>query len=287
MTKPVLYCLVDTETTMKNGLVFDFAFDLMNRKGETLEYGSFLFKDVLTIEEPFYKEKVAEYWTLAYKHKVKPMTVAAVRRVFNHVLNKYISKGYKIVICAYNAAFDVSHLGLTSKEITGLPFLTADTKYVKFFDLWHGWVKGCPKEYGYTAPWTHEFPGTKNPKTGKPYPWNIKTSAEAVYRYISDNHNFQERHVAYADLIIEKVILLDILGRKKKLHIVDKPKDFVSHPWKLAQERCRGAIEFRRAKQQSMEGIIQHVPALSQKKGHGTELCLEDEMQKKDEERGN
>jgi len=49
MAKQTLYLMLDTETTMKNGLVFDAAFELFDRSGNTYEYGSYLFSDVLAI----------------------------------------------------------------------------------------------------------------------------------------------------------------------------------------------------------------------------------------------
>jgi hypothetical protein len=245
---------MDTETTMKNGLVFDFAFELFDKRGLTYESGSFLFKDVMSIEEPFYKEKIANYWVLASKKYVKPMTVRAVRRIVNNTLRKYTALGFQIIICAYNAQFDVTHMGMTSEELTGKKFLDPDIKGIKFFDLWHGWCVGCPIEFGYSAPMTPAG--------------NLRTTAETVFRYLTDNPNFVERHVAFFDLQIEKIILMDILKRKKKMHIVNSPKEFVSMPWKLVTQRCRKPIEFRKAKQESMAEIIEQVPDLSTKEGH-------------------
>jgi hypothetical protein len=268
MARKTLYFLVDTETTEKNGMVFDMAFDLFDRTGRTYEYGSYLFKDVLMIEEPFFKEKIGQYWNLAFKQRVKPVSVRTARYVFNHIVGKYLRQGFKVVICAYNAAFDLSHLSLTCENLLNVKWMTPESKGVQFLDLWHGWVAGCPVEYGYTADFVHGAKaGTINPKTKKPFSWNIKTSAESVYKYIADNQHFEEKHIAHSDIIIEKVILLDILRRKKKLHIVDHPSKFVSMPWKIAQERCREPIEFRKAKQMSMAELIQPIAPVTEKKG--------------------
>lgn len=256
MARRTLYCLMDTETTKKNGMVFDMAYEIFDKHGQTFEYGSFLIKDVLAIEEPWYKEKIAEYWTLAYKQKVKPMSMSAVRRVFNNALKRHVGEGSKVVICAYNAAFDVTHMGMTSKQLTGKPFLTPETKHVQFLDLWHAWVMGCPVDYGVTAPMSPAG--------------NIRTSAETVYQYISGIPDFEEKHMAFSDIMIEKVILMDILKRKKAMPIVDDPKKFVAMPWKIAQQRCRVAIEARKARQKSMLEIIETVPDLSQKGAHFT-----------------
>lgn len=262
--RKTLYLLMDTETTKNNGLVFDFAFELFDRHGFTYEYGSYVFTDILAIEEPFFKEKIADYWKHVYRRKITPMPMHTVRFLFNRMLKKYADSNYKIVICAYNANFDVTHLGSTSRNVNSEHFLTTKHDNIKFLDLWHGWADGCPVEYGYTAPWVHETPGRLNPKTGKPYSWNIKTSAESVYQYIIGNNNFIEKHVAYEDIVIEKVILFDMLKRKKKLHIVDSPKDFVSMPWKIVQERCAKPIEIRKEKQLQLYAMLDSVPKLAE-----------------------
>lgn len=263
MSKKTLYCLIDTETTMKNGLVFDFAFELLDRKMTIYEKGSYLFYDVLAIEEPWYKEKVAQYWSLTYKRYIKPASLRSVRYVFNRIMQQYLKDGYKIILCAYNATFDVTHLGKTSVNILSKQWLEPETKGLKFYDLWHGWVSGCPIEYGWTAPFVHgELAGQPIPnKPGKRYSWNIKTSAEAVYSYLTDDPNFEEKHIAYSDLFIEKVILADILARKKKMHVVNNPKEFISMPWQIAQQRCKGPIEARKVRRQlAMSQIIDMVP---------------------------
>lgn len=252
MAKKTIYCLIDTETTKANGLVFDFAYQFRTKHGNVKAAGSFLFKDVLALEEPFYKNKIAEYWNLVYKKRVKPVSVRTARRIFNKSLSGFLESGNKVVITAYNAAFDISHLALTCEGMTGKRFLESHNKSVHFMDLWHAWVMGCPVAYGYTAPISDKG--------------NIRTSAEAVYRFLANNHSFEERHIAHSDLIIEGIILQDVIARKKKMPIVSHPKDFVGSPWRIAQQRCKVPIEIRKAKQQSLPGIGEDIPDLSTKK---------------------
>jgi len=257
MAKQTLYLMLDTETTMKNGLVFDAAFELFDRSGNTYEYGSYLFSDVLAIEEPFYKDKIAQYWALAFKGKVRPIRFRTFRKIFNDLLMRYLPS-YKIVICAYNAKFDIDHIGKNCKHLLdGAQFLNEKTKNVMFLDLWHAWVQGCPVDYGYFAPFSDKG--------------NLRTNAENVYRYISEHHNFEEKHIAHSDIVIEKVILMDILRRKKKLPLVSNPKDFVAMPWKLAQERCKVPIADRKKKQALMAPVLESIPDLTTRKGHMTD----------------
>lgn len=278
--KKKLYALVDTETTMRNGLVFDFAYDIFDRQGLTYDKGSFLFKDVLAVEEPFFKEKIANYWTMVSKGLIKPVSFRVARRHFNAILNRYISQNYEIVLCAYNAAFDVGVLGKTTAALLGVnpdtdkhyKFLTCR---VKLFDVMHGWAATCPKDYGKFAPFNTPKPGRK--PTG-----NISTTAENVYRYESANTNFVERHVAFEDTKIEKDIMLRILARKKKMHVVDNPVDFVGSPWKIVQTRCAKYIAERddhpnkSQLTQLMPGVTDFVPAYTVTKAHKQKMGMED-----------
>lgn len=276
--KKKLYALVDTETTMRNGLVFDFAYDIFDRHGLTYATRSFLFKDVMAIEEPFFKEKIANYWTLVARGLIKPVSFRTARKHFNAVLKKYDDMGFDIVVCAYNAAFDVGVLAKTTAALLGIDPKTGNpykfmTLKVKLFDVMHGWAATCPKEYGKFAPFNVPKPGKK--PTG-----NISTTAENVYRYEANIPNFAERHVAFEDVKIEKEILLKILNRKKKMHIVSNPADFVGSPWKLVQERCAKYIKERpdnplKAQTIAMEGITDHVPDYTVSKAHKQKMDLE------------
>ncbi len=260
MARKNLYCIVDSETTKKNGLVFDMAYMFVDKAGKIYTKNSFLFKDVLAVEEAWYKEKVSQYWTLTYKRMIKPVTFKVGRKVFNSDVAYFRKEGYKVIFCAYNAPFDIRALGTTSEALTKEKFLTRENIPLHLFDLWHGWISNCPIDYGYVAPWTHEKPGTINPKTGRPFPWNIATNAESVYKYIADLNHFEEKHIAHSDILIEYIILMDILNRKKKMHVVTHPNQMVSMPWKLAQERCREAIEIRKNRQMSFD-LINKIPA--------------------------
>lgn len=269
--KKKLYALIDTETTMRNGLVFDFAYIFFDKAGQVYGKHSFLFKDVMAVEEPFFKEKIANYWKLVEKGLIKPVSFKVARYHFNRVLAKYNALGFEIVLCAYNATFDVGVLGKTTAALMGVDPVTDKhfkflTQPVKLFDVMHGWAATCPKEYGKFAPFNEPKPGKK--PTG-----NISTTAENVYRYESGDPSFVERHVAFEDAIIEKDIMLRILARKKKMHIVTNPADFAAHPWKIVQERCSEYIKARpdhphRAVAQSLPEIRDFVPDYTVSKNH-------------------
>jgi hypothetical protein len=173
--------------------------------------------------------------------------------------------------------FDVGVLGKTTAALLGIDPKTGNpykflTVKVKLFDVMHGWAATCPKDYGRTAPFNTPKPGRK--PTG-----NVSTTAENVYRYEAQDPTFTERHVAFEDVKIEKQILLKILNRKKKMHIVTNPADFVGSPWKLVQERCSKYIrerdDYPLKATMPMESITDHVPDYTISKAHKQKMDLE------------
>lgn len=227
--KPTLFAIVDTETTKKNGLVFDMSWKIVDRKGTIYSLGSVLFKDVLRIDDPFYKDKISDYWLLVSKQKIKPHSFRVGREVFLSEVKKFKDAGHRVVFCAYNARFDAGALSTTSQRMLGVPFMTF---VMEVMCLWHAFVLNCPMDY---------FKECEISDKGNP-----RTNAENVYRYLIDNKAFEEKHIAHSDVIIEVLILEKILQRKKKLPIYNKLSDLPSHVWKIAKERGQLILEQRK-----------------------------------------
>lgn len=220
MPKKQIFVVLDTETTKRNGLVFDAGWTSIDRKGNPYGKGSFLFSDVLTQDNPFYREKIASYWEMAWKHGIRPITFERFRLKFNRHLKRLRKDGFDPVLCAYNAAFDTRQLSLTSQTMLGKRFLTQP---VKLLDIWDAWAMSCPKRY------VAEMSASGN----------VRTRAEDVYKYEMKQPDFVESHTGYEDTKIEASILLKVLARKKVLPIVDHPSKFCAQPWRKVQERVK------------------------------------------------
>lgn len=231
MSKPTLFLVIDTETTKRNGLVFDAAWRMKDRKGTVYSSGSILFKDVLRIDDPFYKEKIADYWTLVFKGKIKPLTFGAGREVLLREIKKFKKEGYRVIFCAYNAVFDSTALSNTSQRMLDSKFFDAESA-IEIMCLWHAFVSVVPMAYFQTC----EISEKGNPRT----------NAENVYRYIIKNEQFVEKHIAHSDVLIEEVILSHVLKQKKKLPIYKSPKDIPGNIWKLAAIRGEKVVNERK-----------------------------------------
>ena len=207
------YVVLDTETSIRDGLVFDFGWTTITAKGEILGECSLNFLDVLCVEKPYYHNKIARYARDQRKGAHKVTTFAVGRRLFNLHIQHLKSAGYRVILCAYNAGFDCRVLSGTSRRLIGLDFLRSR---VELLDIWGNWAMSAPKKY--TAPST---------ASGK----FMSTSAENVYRFEMNMPEFVEAHTAFADTKIEAKILLKTISRKKRMKIVKSPKDFDSRIW--------------------------------------------------------
>lgn len=207
------YVVMDTETSAHDGLVFDFGWTTIDKRGNVLGKGDLNFLDVIVKEKPYYVHKIGAYAKRQRKgvHKVTSFKVGA--RLFNMHIAHLKAAGYRVILCAYNAAFDCRVLGHTAQRMTGGKFLRHE---VELLDIWGNWAISAPKAY--TAPKT---------KSGR----FLSTSAENVFRFETQQPDFIEAHTAYEDTTIEAQILQRILKRKKRVKVVKNPADFDGAIW--------------------------------------------------------
>lgn len=130
----------------------------------------------------------------------------------------------EVVFAAYNLNFDKSAIENTCRFVTGEEFQWPAN--VRFLDLWtaatdtfmqsRDYAETCDRQEWYT-------------ETGY-----YKTSAEAAYRYLTGNHDFNEAHTALDDCLTENVILAAIFSRKEwRDKLTWETRAF---PWRNAQK---------------------------------------------------
>jgi len=208
------YVVLDTETSGWSKLVFDFGWTTIDKRGNVLGKADLNFLDVVATEKPYFWNKVAGYARRQRKGIHKMTSFAVGQRLFNMHIAHLKAQGYRVIVCAYNAAFDVRALGGTAKRMkTGDKFMRHS---VELLDIWGNWAISAPKTY--TAPRT---------ASGR----FLSTSAENVYRFETQQPDFVEAHTAFEDTRIEAQILQRILKRKKRVKVVKHPRDFDTHIW--------------------------------------------------------
>jgi len=208
------YIVMDTETSGFSKLVFDFGWTTIDKRGNVLGKADMVFFDVAVTERPYFINKVKAYGKRMDKGVHRVTSFEAGRRLFNLHVAHLKAKGYRVIVCAYNAAFDVRALNITTKRMTAHKSFMRSS--VELLDIWGNWAISAPKAY--TAPRT---------ASGKFY----STSAENVFRFETNNPDFVEAHTAYEDTKIEAEILKRILKRKKRVKVVKSPRDFDSRIW--------------------------------------------------------
>ena len=222
--KPTVFCVFDIETTLKKRIAFDIAWKSVDRAGRVYGQGSYIVREAFKHDVPFFAEKLGLYFDDAFEHRIKPASILEIRAAFSNQVRDLQNLGHRVILAAYNSAFDAKYLPETLKMLTGNPDARwLDTK-VELMDIWDYWGESVPRHYAKTA---------SASDSGK----YVSTSAESAYRYEYIKPDFEEYHRAWHDVEIESEILLKALRRKKKMYVVKSPADLVGGVWKKINTR--------------------------------------------------
>ena len=170
----------------------------------------------------YYATKIPQYLAGIENNAFKVRRFYEVRETLKKVMDKY-----KITaVCAYNANFDYNALNTTQRWLTKSKYRYFLPYGTKVFCIWHmacqticmqkSYVRFC-LENGWTS------------SSG-----NIKTSAEAVYAYMTKDKNFVESHTGLQDVLIEVQILAHCFRQHKKMI-----KSINRTCWRIPQEQAK------------------------------------------------
>lgn len=220
--KPTLFVVTDIETTVRQRIMFDIAWRIIDRHGNEYAKGSFIVKEAFKHDVPFFAEKLGFYFQDVFEHLIEPASIHDIRRFYNNDIQRHQEMGHRVIGAAYNAAFDFKYMPETFKLLLGRSDVRWMEKPVELLDIWHFWGLSVPKNY--SAPITN---------SGKFY----STSAESAYKFEFDNNNFEEAHIAWQDVLIESEILIKTLRRKKEMPVVKNPTQFKGGIYRLINQR--------------------------------------------------
>ena len=217
--KPTVFVVTDIETTLKHRIAFDVAWEAIDRRGNKYGKGSYVVNEAFFHDVPFFHQKLGWYFGDTYNRDIKPMPMASIKRKYNRLIKDLKGDGHRVIFAAYNAGFDAKYLGETSQKLLGENFLDVP---VEIMCIWHYWALSCPLDY--TADLT---------ASGKFY----STTAESVFRYEAQQTDFEERHIAFSDVIAEQEILLKVLKRKKPMPVYSSPAQLPGGIYRVANQR--------------------------------------------------
>lgn len=227
------YIIFDTETAgeEENGdlvkHIYDIGYTIATKKEIVLKRNWLvkeIFTDIEEMKKAYYYSKMPLYMQMLNDHKI---TIAPFAEIIKQ-LQKDI-KDYNVKFaCAYNIGFDLSAFMETTELIYPKKFkmLFAQTKSGKwrpdkeqFFNKYIAkanleildiWTMACQTLCCQKTFQTYYLEETPR--------GNIKSNAEIVYNYITDQDGlYEEEHTALSDSIIETEILQRILRNRKKL----------------------------------------------------------------------
>lgn len=214
------YMVLDTETCDKyarktdqpepwNSLVYDIGFTVVDSKTfEQMANGSFVvaetFNNSHLMNSSYYADKLPAYRegiSLDESGDWQMLPFIEIYQYIKDVIKKYNIKK----VWAYNCKFDNAALNSTIRTYSN-GFVNYFFPFgVKVCDIWD-YASCITATKGYL-----KFVSEHGLFSGK---GNPKTSAEAVYAYITTAPDYIERHTAYEDALIE----CEILKAAKKKH---------------------------------------------------------------------
>lgn len=231
--KPKHFLIADTETTglPPRNFVYDFGYLIATRNGIIIER-QFLIREVLTAPQFMLSALNNNDWRSAFGGKIFDHYIPRIdsddyrltgwRDVIEQLRDDILTFSVK-VFSAYNLGFDMGAIKKTNERLVMQPGKILPCK-VDLLDLWQFSCQTALNTRLY-----HEFAHRYGLVSDA---GNVRTTAEATYRFLTANPNFIESHTALDDAQIETEILQRLLARKKTI-----PYNEVQHmPWRIAQE---------------------------------------------------
>lgn len=221
MGKRTLYAIIDTETAngfmdengklcLTDSLTYDIAIAIIDKKARVYDVRRFIVNEIFhdsMMTSCYYAHKMPEYIEQINNGDFEVCSIVTIRKAIAKFLKSYNVKA----IMAHNARFDYRALNNTIRYVTGskiryfLPYGLEiwDTQKMAHDTICKQktYIKFC-EENGYM---------TKH-KTPRP-----RETAEVLYRYITNNNDFNEVHKGYEDIMIEKEIFAHCMRQHKKM----------------------------------------------------------------------
>lgn len=210
--KKNFYLVLDVETanSTEDALVYDVGYAICDRKGMIYEADSFIvsdifFKETDLMNTAYYAEKIPQYLVGIKNKAFKVKSFYEVRALLTEAIKRYKVKA----VCAYNANFDYTALNTTQRWLTKSKYRYFLPYGTEVFCIWHMACQTICMQKSYVR-----FCLENNLISPS---GNIKTSAEAVYAYMTDNPTFDESHTGLQDVLIEVQIMAHCFRQHKRM----------------------------------------------------------------------
>lgn len=190
--------------------VYDVGGAIVDKKGNVYETFSYVISDIFQAEtdlmkSSYYADKLPQYVQDLSSGKRQMVSFYTARKTIFDLCDKYEVKA----IIAHNARFDYGALTNTQRWLTKSKYRSFLPKSVPLWDTQKMARDTICKQPTYKK-WCEQTGNLT--KTGR-----VKESAEALYRYITCQDDFNESHTALEDVLIEKEIFAKCIAQHKKM----------------------------------------------------------------------
>lgn len=220
---------IETANTVEDALAYDVGFAICDKKGRIYEKYSFMVSEMFCsyfddaiMQTAYYSSKLPQYWDDLRERKRAMTSLLSIRRVVREVMKQYnITDVY-----AYNATFDYSGLNRTLRYLTYSQYRWFFPYGTRVFCIWHMATQVICTQKAYC-----EFCKENNlyNESG-----NMRTSAETVYKYMTQDTTFEESHTGLEDVEIEVAILAKCFAQHKKMS-----KNMNRTCWRIPQSKFK------------------------------------------------
>lgn len=159
------------------------------------------FKREGVMASAYYAKKLPMYYAMMERGELPTISLKDARRIFAADCKEYNVK----TIWAWNCRFDYETLNATIDE--------ASNGFVSYFIPFGIKVRDIATLAGETVCATKKYVKWCRATGNVTAKGNPKTTAEAVYRYVTGDVDFQESHTALDDSVVEYVVLRELLKR--------------------------------------------------------------------------
>ena len=209
-TEKFLVLDIETTNSLDDNLAYDISFLVGDRKGETYEEFNYTIYDIFVKEKElmqsaYYAEKIPMYEKAIKDKSSKLVQLTTVRKKIFEMCKKYNIKK----IYMYNASFDYRGCNKTLRYITKSKMRWFFPYGVEICCIWHIACQTICNRMDYAKfCLDNEFYSKAE---------NMQTSAEVVYRFLSNDIEFEEMHTGFEDIQIEFAILCKCLQYHEKI----------------------------------------------------------------------
>lgn len=206
------FIVIDTETanSIDDPIVYDIGFAVVDRTGKVYETHSYAIADVILDNEmmstAYYADKLPQYWEEIKNGKRLLRHFKTVKMILADVCKQYDIK----VVVAHNARFDYRSLNLTQRYITSSKYRYFFPYGIKIWDTLKMSRKVLKENEEYAQFCEDNGYITKNKQK--------RFTAEILYRFITGDNEFIEKHKGLDDVLIEKDIFAYCLNKNPEIN---------------------------------------------------------------------